>query len=177
MGRERCTGAAYGNIFFGEIEDQFVFFKVFLRMKFMPFANVAPWVIGHDGRAGFIVVWFLSDLMLGFLFAVDSWIAIVDARRGGREIVKEGCHMLVAMFCPAFEIRWLEAITCGSGVVLRRIFGDVFTLVFQSLMEVYFMVAWLVFYLQQDTRTMLEDHLEEENWKVFLRLPGDTQQN
>ncbi|KAL0426414.1 UNVERIFIED_CONTAM: hypothetical protein Slati_2816200 [Sesamum latifolium] len=149
MGRERCTGAAYGNIFFGEIEDQFVFFKVFLRMKFMPFANVAPWVIGHEWEsAGFIVVWFLSDLMLGFVFAVDSWVAIVDARRGGREIVREGCHMLVAMFCPAFEIRWLEAITCGSvgRWVLRRIFGDVFTLVFQSLMEVYFMVAWLVFY-------------------------------
>ncbi|KAL0344647.1 UNVERIFIED_CONTAM: hypothetical protein Sradi_4296000 [Sesamum radiatum] len=138
-----------GIFFFGEIEDQFVFFKVFLRMKFMPFANVAPWVIGHEWEsAGFIVVWFLSDLMLGFVFAVDSWVAIVDARRGGREIVKEGCHMLVAMFCPAFEIRWLEAITCGSvgRWVLRRIFGDVFTLVFQSLMEVYFMVAWLVFY-------------------------------
>ncbi|XP_020549558.1 uncharacterized protein LOC105161374 isoform X2 [Sesamum indicum] len=138
-----------GIFFFGEIEDQFVFFKVFLRMKFMPFANVAPWVIGHEWEsAGFIVVWSLSDLMLGFLFAVDSWVAIVDARRGGREIVREGCHMLVAMFCPAFEIRWLEAITCGSvgRWVLRRIFGDVFTLVFQSLMEVYFMVAWLVFY-------------------------------
>ncbi|KAI3447582.1 hypothetical protein Pfo_004247 [Paulownia fortunei] len=138
-----------GIFFFGEIEDQYVFFKVFLRMKFMPFANVAPWVIGHEWEStGFIVVWFLSDLILGFIFAVDSWVAIVDSRRGGREIVKEGCHMLVALFCPAFEIRWLEAIICGSvgKWLLRKMFGDVFTLVFQSLMEVYFMVAWLVFY-------------------------------
>ncbi|KAI3473981.1 hypothetical protein Pfo_028769 [Paulownia fortunei] len=111
-----------GIYFFGEIEDQYVFFKVFLRMKFMPFANLAPWVTGHEWEsAGFIVIWFLSDLMVGLIFAVDSWVAIVDSRRGGREIVKEGCHML-------------------------RMFGDVFTMVFQSLMEVYFMVAWLIFY-------------------------------
>ncbi|PIN23387.1 hypothetical protein CDL12_03895 [Handroanthus impetiginosus] len=139
-----------GIFFFGEIEDQYVFFKVFLRMKFMPFANVAPWVIGHEWEsAGFIVVWFLSDLILGFIFAVDSWVAIVDSRRGGREIVKEGCHMLIALFWPAFEIRWLEAIMCGSvgRWLLRRMFGEVFTMVFQSLMEVYFTLAWLIFYL------------------------------
>ncbi|KAL2481384.1 hypothetical protein Adt_34350 [Abeliophyllum distichum] len=138
-----------GIYFFGEIEDQYMFFKVFLRMKFMPFANVAPWVKGHEWEsAGFIVIWFLCDLIVGFIFAVDSWVVIVDSRRGGREIVKEGCHMLAALFCPAFEIRWLEAIICGSPGrwVLRRIFGDLFTLAFQSVMEVYFMVAWLVFY-------------------------------
>ncbi|KAL8508799.1 hypothetical protein ACS0TY_016129 [Phlomoides rotata] len=138
-----------GIFFFGEIEDQYVFFKVFLRMKFMPFANVAPWVIGHEWEsAGFIVTWFLSDLILGLIFAVDSWVAIVDSRRGGREIVREGCHLLVALFYPAFEIRWLEAIICGSlgKWLLRRVFGDFFTLIFQSLMEVYFMVAWLIFY-------------------------------
>lgn len=138
-----------GIFFFGEIEDQYVFFKVFLRMKFMPFANVAPWVIGNEWEsAGFIMVWFLSDLILGFIFAVDSWVAIVDSRRGGREMVKEGCHMLLALFCPAFELRCLEAIICGSvgKWLLKRMFGDVFTLVFQSSTEVYFMVCWLVFY-------------------------------
>ncbi|KAL9150002.1 hypothetical protein ABFS82_12G141400 [Erythranthe guttata] len=138
-----------GIFFFGEIEDHYVFLKVFLRMKFMPFANVAPWVIGHEWEsAGFIAVWFLSDLMLGFIFAVDSWVAIADSRRGGREIVKEGCHMLLALFCPAFEIRCLEAVICGSfgRWLLRKMFGDLLTLVFQSLMEVFFMVSWLVFY-------------------------------
>ncbi|KAL1565995.1 hypothetical protein AAHA92_01655 [Salvia divinorum] len=139
-----------GIFFFGEIEDQYVFFKVFLRMKFMPFANVAPWVIGHEWEsAGFMAVWFLSDVLLGLLFAVGSWVAIVDARRGGREIVREGCHMLVALFYPAFEMRWMEVIVCGSvgKWALRRVFGDFAVLVFQSSMEVYFMVAWLVFYL------------------------------
>ncbi|XP_073044373.1 uncharacterized protein [Primulina eburnea] len=138
-----------GIYFFGEIEDQYVFFKVFLRMKFMPFANVAPWVIGHEWEsAGFIVTWFLSDLMFGFIFAVDTWVAIVDSRMGGREIVKEGCSMLMALFYPAFVIRWLEAIICGSigRWLLRRMCGDVFMLFFQSSMEVYFTMAWLVFY-------------------------------
>ncbi|XP_073277305.1 uncharacterized protein [Primulina huaijiensis] len=138
-----------GIFFFGEIEDQYVFFKVFLRMKFMPFANVAPWVLGHEWEsAGFIVTWFFSDLMLGSIFAVDTWVAIVDSRMGGREIVKEGYNMLMALFYPAFVIRWLEAIICGSigRWLLRRMSGDVFTLIFQSSMEVYFMMAWLVFY-------------------------------
>lgn len=138
-----------GIYFFGEIEDQYVFFKVFLRMKFMPFANVAPWVIGHEWEsAGFIVIWFLSELMLGFIFAVDTWVAIVDSRMGGREIVKEGCNLLMALFYPAFVIKWLEAIVCGSigRWLLIRMCGDVFALIFQSSMEVYFMMAWLVFY-------------------------------
>ncbi|KAK6147006.1 hypothetical protein DH2020_017918 [Rehmannia glutinosa] len=119
------------------------------RMKFMPFANLAPWVTGREwDSAGFIVIWFLSDLIVGLIFAVDSWVAIVDSRRGGREIVKEGCRILVALFYPAFEIRWLEAIICGSvgRWMLKRMFGEVFTMFFQSLMEVYFMVAWLIFY-------------------------------
>ncbi|PIN07856.1 hypothetical protein CDL12_19567 [Handroanthus impetiginosus] len=139
-----------GIYFFGEIENQYVFLKVFLRMKFMPFSNLTPWVAGHEWEsAGFLVIWFLSDLMVGLIFAVDSWVVIVNSRRGGEAIVKEGCRLLVALLCPAFGIRWLEAIICGSigRWMLRRMFGEVFTMVFQSLMEVFFMVAWLVFFL------------------------------
>ncbi|KAL6492698.1 hypothetical protein OROGR_033164 [Orobanche gracilis] len=139
-----------GIYFFGEIEDQYVFFKVFLRMKFMPFTNLAPWVKGHEwDSAGFIVNWFLIDLMVGLVFSVGSWAAIVDSRRGGREIVKEGYRVLLALFCPALELRLSEAIICGSigRWMLKRIFGEVLTMIFQSLMEVYFMVAWLIFYL------------------------------
>ncbi|KAL3628512.1 hypothetical protein CASFOL_027558 [Castilleja foliolosa] len=138
-----------GIYFFGEIEDQYVFFKVFLRMKFMPFANVTPWVKGHEWESsGFVVIWFLNDLLVGLIFAIDSWVVIVDSRRGGREIVKEGYRLLVALFWPAFKIRWLEVIICGSlgRWMLKRVFGEVLTMIFQSLMEVYFMVAWLVFY-------------------------------
>ncbi|GFQ08306.1 hypothetical protein PHJA_002974600, partial [Phtheirospermum japonicum] len=138
-----------GIVFFGEIEDHYVLYKVFLRMKLMPFANIAPWVRGYEwDSAGFIVTWFLSDLILGFVFAVDSWVAIVESRRGGRDIVKEGCHLLVTLFGPAFEIRWLEAIVCGSfgRWLLRRVLGDLFAIGLQSMMEVYFLVGWLVFY-------------------------------
>ncbi|KAL3642590.1 hypothetical protein CASFOL_013405 [Castilleja foliolosa] len=138
-----------GIYFFGEIEDQYVFFKVFLRMKFMPFANLAPWVKGHEWESsGFVVLWFLSDLLVGLIFSIDSWVVIVDSRRGGREIVKEGYRLFLSLFRPAFEIRWLEVIICGSlgRWMLKRVFGEVLTMIFQSLMEVYFMVTWLVFY-------------------------------
>ncbi|KAL6507915.1 hypothetical protein OROGR_024110 [Orobanche gracilis] len=139
-----------GMYFSGEIEDQYVFFKVFLRIKFMPFTNLAPWVKGHEwDSAGFIVNWFLIDLMVGLVFSVGYWAAVVDSRRGGREIVKEGYRILLALFCPALEIRLSEAIICGSAGrwMLKRIIGVVLTKIFQSLMEVYFMVAWLSFYL------------------------------
>ncbi|KAL3630846.1 hypothetical protein CASFOL_023830 [Castilleja foliolosa] len=138
-----------GIYFFGKIEDQYIFFKVFLMMKFMPFANLAPWVKGLEWESSrFIVIWFFSDLLVGLVFAIDSWVVIVDSRRGGREIVKEGYRLLVALFWPAFEIRWLEVLICGSlgRWMLKRVFGEVLTIIFQSLMEVYFMVAWLVFY-------------------------------
>lgn len=55
----------------------------------MPFANSVPWGIGHEWEsAGFIVIWFLSDLIVGLIFAIDSWVAIVDSRRLGRLLKK-----------------------------------------------------------------------------------------
>ncbi|KAL6507914.1 hypothetical protein OROGR_024109 [Orobanche gracilis] len=126
-----------------------------LRMKFMPFTNLAPWVKEHEwDSAGFIVNWFLIDLMVGLVFSVGYWAAVVDSRRGGREIVKEGYRILLALFCLALEIRLSEAIICGSAGrwMLKRIFGEVLTMIFQSLVEVYFMVAWLIFYFSARQR-------------------------
>ncbi|XP_049407691.1 uncharacterized protein LOC125871144 [Solanum stenotomum] len=135
---------------FGEIEDQYSFFKVFVRMKLMPFSDVAPWVTGHEKESlCFIISWFLVDLVVGFIFAVDSWVSIVDSRKSGREVVKEGCHLLGIMVCPAIGIKCWEVLVCGwcTRWILGRIFGEVFALAFQCVMEVYFMVVWLTFYL------------------------------
>lgn len=135
---------------FGEIEDQYAFFKVFVRMKLMPFSDVAPWVTGHEKESlCFVVSWFLVELVVGFIFAVDSWVSIVDSRKSGREVVKEGCRLLGIMVYPAMGIKCWEVLVCGSFTrwILGRIFGEVFALAFQSVMEVYFMVAWLIFYL------------------------------
>ncbi|PHU06513.1 hypothetical protein BC332_23002 [Capsicum chinense] len=135
---------------FGEIEDQFAFFKVFVRMKLMPFSDVAPWVKGYEKESlCFIVSWFLVELVVGFIFAVDSWVSIVDSRKSGREVVKEGCHLLGIMVYPAIGIKCWEVLVCGwfTRWILGGLFGQLFVLAFQSVMEVYFMVAWLTFYL------------------------------
>lgn len=135
--------------FFGEIEDQYSFFKIFVRLKLMPFSIISSWVRGYEKEsAGFLLSWYLLDLLVAFIFAVDAWVAIVDSRKSGREVVKEGCHLLAALLNPAINIKCLEGMICGSFTrwILTRFIGKMFASAFQSVMEVYFMVAWLVYY-------------------------------
>uniref|UniRef100_A0A5B7AEX4 Transmembrane protein n=1 Tax=Davidia involucrata TaxID=16924 RepID=A0A5B7AEX4_DAVIN len=135
--------------FFGEIEDQYSFFKIFVRLKLMPFSITSPLILGFERELfGFLFAWFFLDTFVGFIFSVDSWVAIVDSRRSGREIVKEGCYWLSTMLNQAINIKCLESMLCGSFTrwMLSRVFGKLFASAFQSVMEVYFMVAWLIFY-------------------------------
>ncbi|KAL1351939.1 hypothetical protein HN51_015849 [Arachis hypogaea] len=135
--------------YFGEIEDQYSFFKLFVRLKLMPFSVMSPWVRGFEKEiSGFLFTWFLVDTFVAFIFSVDAWVAIADTRRSGREIVKEGCYLITTMLNQAIQIKCLEAILCGSLMrwILGRYCGRSFAKMFQSTMEVYFMVAWLVFY-------------------------------
>ncbi|KAK4272869.1 hypothetical protein QN277_021365 [Acacia crassicarpa] len=135
--------------YFGDIEDQHSFFKLFVRLKLMPFAVMPPWVRGFEKQiSGFLFAWFFVDTFVAFIFSVDAWVAIVDSRRSGREIVKEGCYLISTMLNQAITIKCLEAICCGSFLrwVLARICGRALAKMFQSTMEVYFMIAWLLFY-------------------------------
>lgn len=141
--------------YFGEIEDQYSFFKLFVRLKLMPFSVMSPWVRGFEKEiSGFLFTWFLVDTLVAFIFSVDAWVAIVDSRRSGREIVKEGCYLISTMLNQAIQIKCLEAVLTGSFVrwVLARACGRSFAKMFQSTMEVYFMVAWLVFYFAARSR-------------------------
>lgn len=141
--------------YFGEIEDQYSFFKLFVRLKLMPFSIMSPWIRGYEKEiSGFLFTWFLADTFVAFIFAVDAWVAIVDSRRTGREIMKEGCYLISTMLNQAIQIKCLEAIFCGSFVrwVLARVCGRFVAMVFQSVVEVYFMVAWLIFYFAARSR-------------------------
>ncbi|GAB2229641.1 hypothetical protein Droror1_Dr00013889 [Drosera rotundifolia] len=136
--------------YFGEIEDQYSFLKLILRLKLMPFSATMPPVVGIQKEvSGFLVAWFWMDTIVSFLFAVDSWVTIVSFRRRGSEIVKEGCGLLGVMFQQAVRIKGIEIIACGSipKFILDPFCGRSVAIVFRSLMEVYFMVVWLVFYL------------------------------
>ncbi|KAK7396576.1 hypothetical protein VNO78_17679 [Psophocarpus tetragonolobus] len=135
--------------YFGEIEDQYSFFKLFVRLKLMPFSVMSPWVRGFEREiSGFLFTWFLVDTFVAFIFSVDAWVAIVDSRKSGREIVKEGCYLISTMLNQAIQLKCLEAILCGSFLRwgLSRLCGRSFAKMFQSTVEVYFMVAWLLFY-------------------------------
>ncbi|XP_021730762.1 uncharacterized protein LOC110697687 [Chenopodium quinoa] len=136
--------------FFGEIHDQYSFFKLFLRLKLMPFSVSSPWVPGYNEEiSGFLFAWFLMDTIVSFVFAVDSWVTIANTRRGGgREIVKEGCYLLATMIHQSIQLKCLELIMCGAFMrwVLARVLGRSFAVLFQALVEVYFIVAWLIFY-------------------------------
>ncbi|CAI0426840.1 unnamed protein product [Linum tenue] len=113
-----------GLCYFGEIEDQYSFFKLFVRLKLMPFSVMSPWIGGYEKEiSGFLFTWFLLDTLVGLVFAVDAWVTIVDSRRTGREIVKEGCYLISTM-----------------------VLGKYLAAILQSVVEVYFMVAWLIFY-------------------------------
>lgn len=107
-----------GLCYFGEI-DQYSLFKIFVRLKLMPFATTPSWIRGYEKEtAEFMFAWLLMDLAFKFIFALDPWVAIADSRRTGREIFKEGCYLLSAMIKLAVTIKCLESVLCGPGIWL-----------------------------------------------------------
>ncbi|KAM7262861.1 hypothetical protein ACFE04_000544 [Oxalis oulophora] len=124
--------------YFGEIEDQYSFFKLFVRLKLMPFSIMSPWIRGFEKEiSGFLFTWFLLDTLVSFIFAVVAWVALVDTRRSGREIVREGFYLISTMLNQAVQLKCIEAILCGSFArwALSHAFGKLFAAVFQSAAE------------------------------------------
>lgn len=137
-----------GICFFGEVEDQHSFFKLFVRLKLMPFSVSFPWIGGYDDEiSGFLFTWTFLDTFVALLFAVDYWVAIMDATRG-REIVKEGCYLLSTMLSTAIVLKGYETVFCGTLVrwLLSRVFGNIVATMIQSTVEVFFMVVWLIYF-------------------------------
>ncbi|GAA0152986.1 hypothetical protein LIER_11329 [Lithospermum erythrorhizon] len=153
-----ALGQVVGIYFFGEVEDQFALIKIFVMTKLMPFADVSVSVKGYERESkGYMLAWFFVELVVGFVFAVDAWVAIVEWRRSGRVIIRKGCRMLGTLLLPSLVIGCWEVIACRvfPRWLLKETYGELFALAFQSVMEVYFMVVWLVFYLAARHRNAL----------------------
>ncbi|KAH7865723.1 hypothetical protein Vadar_010355 [Vaccinium darrowii] len=120
----------------------------YLGLKRLSGFILMRWAGFEKETARFLFAWLLLDMIVEFVFSVDPWVAIVDSRRSSREIVKAGRYLLLAMFKQAVIIKCLEYMLCGSLTrwTLAQYFGKMFTTAFQSIMEVFFMVAWLIFY-------------------------------
>ncbi|TYG73882.1 hypothetical protein ES288_D04G137300v1 [Gossypium darwinii] len=141
--------------YFGEIEDHYSFFKLFVRLKLMPFSVMSPWIRGYEKEiSGFLFTWFLVDTLVSFAFSLAAWVAVVDSRRTGREIIKEGCYLMSTLLNQGIQIQCFEAILGGSlaRLILTRIGGEFFATVIQAALELYFMVAWLIFYFVVKSR-------------------------
>ncbi|KAK9153953.1 hypothetical protein Sjap_001433 [Stephania japonica] len=148
-----------GLCFFGDVQDQHSFLKLFLVLKLMPFSVNAPWVRGYETQVSrFLVAWFFSDTLLALLYAVDAWVAIMDTRTGW-DIVKEGFYLLTTMFNQAIHLKCFEAILTASFLrwLLATMFGNVFAAIFHSAVDVYFMVVWLTFYFAARSRDVDSD--------------------
>ncbi|WOL15946.1 hypothetical protein Cni_G24728 [Canna indica] len=140
--------------FFADVRDQNVLFKLFVKVKFMPFSlsPVNPWPGPQDeSLSGFFYVWALVDTVVALVFAVVPWVVIMDhdLRRRGKDVVKEGFFLVSLMPRQAIYIKLLETVVCGCfGRWVATMVGwwKLFAAAFLSLAEVYFMVVWLVFY-------------------------------
>ncbi|KAG6508402.1 hypothetical protein ZIOFF_033776 [Zingiber officinale] len=139
--------------FFADVRDQNVLFKLFVKVKLMPFSlsPVNPWPGPYDeALSGFFFVWALVDTAVSLVFAVVPSVVIMDHdfRRRGKDVLKEGFFLTSLMPRQAIWIKLLETLVCACmGRWMATVFGwKLFVTAFLSIAEIYFMVVWMVFY-------------------------------
>lgn len=137
--------------FFGRVHDARAL-MFFMRQRLMPIYGMVPWVkvYGRDiSGTGLLSAWFLIDIVIGGVLAVDPWISVLDSRKSGEEIVKEAFYSIWTRFSEAVILRCVETTFCGIRMQwqLSQSLGPAFAAAFQSTVEVYFLVTWLYFYL------------------------------
>ncbi|KAK1429400.1 hypothetical protein QVD17_11609 [Tagetes erecta] len=138
--------------FFKQVVDPYLQIKIMVRLMFMPFSTVSPWVEGFEPEFfRFIVAWFLFDILVSFgYFSLHAWVAMADRpRRTRRGVIEEGCHLLSLMSEPAINLKLLEVLGCDwfVGHILPHILGKVHADMILCNLEVYFMVAWMMHYV------------------------------
>ncbi|KAJ4774299.1 transmembrane protein, partial [Rhynchospora pubera] len=141
--------------FFADIQDQVQLFKLFVTSKLLPFSPlslVSP--VGPQNSASmsnFFLAWAMIDSLVSVMFTIVPWVAVMErnARRPGRNSVKEGCYLVSLMPSVAVFIKWCETLLCGSvgRSLMARIGGRFFGGLVYSLAEVYFMVVWFNYFI------------------------------
>ncbi|KAK1429399.1 hypothetical protein QVD17_11608 [Tagetes erecta] len=141
-----------GCLVFKEVVDPYLWIKIMVRLMFMPFSTVSPWVKGFElDFIRFIIAWFSFDILVSFgFFSLQAWVALADRpRRTRMGVIKEGYRLLPVMIDPAVNLKWLQILGCGwfVGNILTYIFGKVRAYMYLCVVEVYFMVAWMMHYV------------------------------
>ncbi|KAL4190274.1 hypothetical protein AMTRI_Chr07g23900 [Amborella trichopoda] len=142
-------------VFFSEVKDRRVIFRLVLRLKLVPFSVISPWIDKLDWDhevslriLGFFGLWFLLESIISFAYTLDCWVAMLNSSKSIREAIKEGYDLMQVMVLQAFAIKCLEIVF--GGFLVRQFFAklgyDCFALYCQSLAETFFLVVWLVFF-------------------------------
>lgn len=148
-------------LFFSDVNDQQSVLKLFVRVKLMPFlltaSPITQWSGGDESSLWwFLLAWGLLERVVALVFAFSWWAAVTDhhQRRRGPEVLWEGFRQVLSMAERAFLLRQVEMMICwNSGRwVLTAIGGSLFADVVQSVAEVFFMVVWLLCYLDARSR-------------------------
>ncbi|KAG0475031.1 hypothetical protein HPP92_014717 [Vanilla planifolia] len=138
--------------FFANIEDQRNLFKLFIKVKLMPFSLTV--LSGNEVPAlpGFLLIWGVVDFFLAMAFVLVPGIMAMDdnIRRRGQEVVKEGVFLVTLVPWQSFWIKCLEMVLCGrlGRLVLSTFSGRRFAMWVQAILEVYFMALWFILYLE-----------------------------
>ncbi|KAL0907376.1 hypothetical protein M5K25_021782 [Dendrobium thyrsiflorum] len=137
--------------FFANVEDQNKLFKLFIKVKLMPFSLTV--LSGNEDTElpGFLFVWGLLDLVVSMFLVLVPWIVVVDdIRRTGQEVVKEGVFLVTLVTRQSMWMKCLEIALSGrlGRLLLSAFAGRRFAMWAQAMLEVYFMVVWLVVYLE-----------------------------
>ncbi|PKA65089.1 hypothetical protein AXF42_Ash013210 [Apostasia shenzhenica] len=138
--------------FFANMEDQNKLFKLFIKVKLMPFS--VTMLSGNEDPElpGFLFAWELLDILVSMLLFFVPWVVAVDwnVGRRGQEVLKEGVFLATLVPGPVVWIRCLEMVVGGRlGLLLLSAFGGRrFAMWAQAMAEVYFMVLWLILYVE-----------------------------
>ena len=148
-------------LFFSDVRDQQSVLKLFMRVKLVPFLLTASpltqWSGGDErGLWWFLLAWGMLERVVAVAFAFSCWAAVADPENGrrGPEVLWEGLRQVMAMGDRAFLLRQLEMMVCWNAGrwLLASVGGRLFAGAVQSVAEVFFMVVWLVCYLDMRSR-------------------------
>lgn len=136
--------------FFANVEDQNKLFKLFIKVKLMPFSLTVLSGTEDTELPGFLFVWGLADFLVSMFLVFVPWIVVVNDIRTGQEVVKEGVFLVSLVTRQSMWIKCLEMALSGrlGRLLFSAIAGRRFAMWAQAMIEVYFMVVWLIMYLE-----------------------------
>nr|XP_043623651.1 uncharacterized protein LOC122595363 [Erigeron canadensis] len=135
-------------LFFGDIKDRYTSYKYFVKLAFMPYSYELIWVENLENRIyGFLYSWYLLEMLVSWVFTVLASVVMAHRYNSDWEVIKDGFRLLSLRKRPAIFLKSFEYIVWGFvAAMLTAFLGELFASFIKSFVEVYFMVAWIIYY-------------------------------